>query len=260
MGKHDTALLKPIDKTVQCNRDTGFLKLIAIVTMLIDHLGARVFPQLRIMRYVGRLAFPIFAYCIALGCCYTRDIRKYALRVLGLAILVQPLYTTAMGHQLMGAFDWTHDFYRVDLLIRHYYFVHPCILFSLFLGIVLIGTLQRRWYIASAAVFAVIWYVQPYLDYNIYGIILMVLFWALIDRPVSLAVCVGMYMAWYGIPALRGRFQPWNIDRINTQFFAICALPLICIPTNTKIKIPKVVFYAFYPAHLLLIYLLTMPR
>ena len=59
--------------SVQLNRDTSLLKLIAMVTMLIDHAGKILFPQLSFMRVVGRLAFPLYAYCIAVGCVYTRN-------------------------------------------------------------------------------------------------------------------------------------------------------------------------------------------
>ena len=44
---------------IRLNTDTGFLKLIAIVTMLIDHMGAIFFPQYRVMRIIGRIAFPV---------------------------------------------------------------------------------------------------------------------------------------------------------------------------------------------------------
>ena len=41
------------------------LKMIAIVAMLIDHIGAVLFPQIEILRIIGRIAFPIFAETIA---------------------------------------------------------------------------------------------------------------------------------------------------------------------------------------------------
>ena len=260
MGKHVKAAAKPLSRSIGSNTDTGFLKLIAIATMLIDHLGARVFPQYHFLRVIGRLAFPIFAYCIAVGCCYTRNIFRYGLRVLGLAILVQPLYTTAMGHQAMRAFDWANNYYRLDLIIRHYYLVHPSILFSLFLGISLIATLKYKKYLLTGVVAAVIWYVQPSLDYNVYGIMLMVISWAFLERPATLALWLTGYTIWYGVPQLRTAFVPWEVTRVNTQFWAIMAVPLICIPTHTNIKVNKYVFYAFYPAHLILIYLLTMNK
>lgn len=53
---------------------SGFvLKLIAAVSMLIDHAGLLLFPEQDWMRLVGRLAMPIFAYCIAEGFLYTRS-------------------------------------------------------------------------------------------------------------------------------------------------------------------------------------------
>lgn len=44
------------------------LKLLAVVTMLIDHMGFTLFPHAVWMRAVGRLAFPIFCFLIAEGC------------------------------------------------------------------------------------------------------------------------------------------------------------------------------------------------
>ena len=48
------------------------LKMLALITMTIDHIGFIFFPQVWWLRAIGRLAFPIFAYMIAEGCRYTR--------------------------------------------------------------------------------------------------------------------------------------------------------------------------------------------
>ena len=53
------------------------LKLIAVITMTIDHIGLAFFPQQMLFRVIGRLAFPIYAYMIAEGCRYTRSMGKY---------------------------------------------------------------------------------------------------------------------------------------------------------------------------------------
>ena len=55
-------------KRVGLNNDTELIKLIAMITMLADHAGKMFFPQYYLFRIVGRLAFPIYAYCIAVGC------------------------------------------------------------------------------------------------------------------------------------------------------------------------------------------------
>ena len=78
------------------------LKLIALVTMTIDHVGMLLFPRLRILRYIGRIAFPIFAYMIAEGCHYTRNRRKYLLSMIFVAALCQVVYFFAMGSLYMS--------------------------------------------------------------------------------------------------------------------------------------------------------------
>ena len=50
------------------------LKIIACILMVVDHLGAILLPQYMILRVIGRLSYPIFAYFIAEGCRYTRNV------------------------------------------------------------------------------------------------------------------------------------------------------------------------------------------
>jgi hypothetical protein len=61
--------------------------MIAIVTMIIDHMGLFFFPQFIFLRLIGRLAFPLFAWLIANGAYHTRDINKYGLRLYFFALL-----------------------------------------------------------------------------------------------------------------------------------------------------------------------------
>jgi hypothetical protein len=65
------------------------LKIIACVFMVIDHIGVIILPDLLILRVLGRLSYPIFAYFLAEGCRYTRNKRKRFLLVLGLAVLCE---------------------------------------------------------------------------------------------------------------------------------------------------------------------------
>ena len=72
------------------------LKLIALVSMTCDHVGVQLFPKVLLLRIIGRLALPIFAYMIAEGCRYTRNRKKYLLRMASLAAVCQVVYFFAM--------------------------------------------------------------------------------------------------------------------------------------------------------------------
>lgn len=67
--------------------------------ILIDHTGAILFPQYRILRTIGRLAFPVFCYQLAVGYDKTSDVDKYLLRVLKFGFLAQVPYWF-LNHEL----------------------------------------------------------------------------------------------------------------------------------------------------------------
>ena len=72
------------------------LKLLALIAMTCDHVGLQLLPQFIILRIIGRLAAPLFAYMIAEGCRYTHDRGRYLGRLLGMAALCQIAYFAAM--------------------------------------------------------------------------------------------------------------------------------------------------------------------
>ncbi len=247
-------------KTVRLNTDTSFLKLIAILTMLVDHLGAVFFPQQEWMRIVGRLAFPIFAYCIAAGAAFTHSMPKYLGRMLIMAVIAQPIYVLAMGHaQLIPAAAFSAN--PVGACLSWYLdSLHTSnILFELSLGLALIWSLQSRTFVVTAALTCAAWYLSPFLrtSYGWQGIVMMVIFYALIDQPLSSFVWQAGFMAWWGFYSSAPAFSLTRPNMI-TQAWALLALPLIYIPMNTGIKLPKWVFYLFYPAHLAVIYALKL--
>lgn len=253
-------------RELRLNRDTNLLKIFACLTMFADHLGKMIFPgafvlapaveflpAMNIMRAVGRLAMPVFCYCIAVGGAYSRNVWKYALRLILLAVLVQPLYVAAMGHVDIGAFDWAANFYRVDLIYEHY-FGRLNILFSLFLGVMLLGSFRAKAYVLSALIAVVVWRYQGMLDYGWKAIGLIGLFYAFLNKPLASFAAVSLFMLNWAAPNLIQR----GMLASNTQIYAILSLPLIYLPLKRRVKLPKYLFYAFYPAHLLIIYLLLI--
>lgn len=102
------------------------LKIIACVTMLIDHVGATVVESQFFvtpfdgiyylyfaMRIIGRVAFPIYCFLLAEGAHYTHDPRRYALRLFVGALLSEPGFDFA----LFGGWTWEHQSVMVTLLL-----------------------------------------------------------------------------------------------------------------------------------------------
>ena len=68
------------------------LKFIAAISMVIDHIGYLIFPKVVILRIIGRLAFPIFAFMISEGAKYTKNRLRYLLTLSGFAAVIQVVY------------------------------------------------------------------------------------------------------------------------------------------------------------------------
>ena len=241
---------------VRLNTDTGLLKLVAMIAMLCDHAGKMLFPQYRIMRIIGRMAFPIYAYCLAVGCVYTKNPLRYLGRIVLLALVSQPIYAVSMGHSTpsMYALSFTEQPIRAALnFYIESWTKKPSILVALALGMLLIWTLRERKLVFTAALAVFIWLVQNKLDYGVKGIALMLLFYVFASRRWLSLPCVLAFMVWWGLQG--SGYNVFGV-RFSSQMFAIMSLPFIYLRTNTGIRLPKWLFYAFYPAHLVLILLL----
>ena len=65
------------------------LKIIACISMVFDHIGIIMFPEAMWLRAVGRLAYPLFAFCLAEGCYYTKDKIKHLIVIAMLGVAIQ---------------------------------------------------------------------------------------------------------------------------------------------------------------------------
>ena len=68
------------------------LKFLAAGFMLVDHIGAILFPEAMLLRIIGRPAMPLFAFAIAEGCRYTKNKTKHFFLLFALAMLCQIVY------------------------------------------------------------------------------------------------------------------------------------------------------------------------
>ena len=81
------------------------LKLIAALFMVIDHTGYMFFPMVIWIRKVGRIAFPVFAFFVAEGFFYTKDRRRYLLRMLLFAVISELPFDLAF----FGKWYWKYQ-------------------------------------------------------------------------------------------------------------------------------------------------------
>lgn len=219
---------------LKTNMDTSFLKLIAIISMLIDHVGSALFPDALWMRCVGRLAFPIFCYCLTVGLMYTHDIKRYLLRLGVFAVVSQPFYILAFH---------PHDFFAQ--------FTNWNIFFTLFISLVaMYGFKERKWWLFALALFVVCWW---NFDYSANGVLMMLIFYLCRNKP---ALGATLFFLFWAPCLLHGGDVALGAFSFDCQFFAVLAAPLIYLHTSVQPRIPKWFFYAFYPAHLAVIALI----
>ena len=120
---------------LRCARTGGIsadlLKLTAIITMLIDHIGAGILERLLIdgyvtdyalylkiyqldsvLRIIGRISFPIFCFLLAEGFLHTRSRRGYAFRLLVFALLSEIPFDLLFSGGFNG--NSQNVFYRIS--------------------------------------------------------------------------------------------------------------------------------------------------
>lgn len=231
---------------------SNMLRTIAVVLMLSDHIWATVMSFGNWMTYIGRMAFPIFAFQIAEGFVHTSNFKKYALRLLGFAVI------TEIPFNLFYSSRWFNPY-------------HQNVLFTLLLGLLAISVIDkaRKKLTVKTAALSVLWLllicvasVLGFVDYGFTGMITVVMFYLLRDFPFAwLAQLVAMVLI--NIVFFEGQVVPVEIFgkmfEIPTQGYAVFALIPIWLYGGRKGRSSKFMqygFYAFYPVHMLILYLI----
>ena len=210
------------------------LKIIAMVSMLIDHMGYILFPQYRWMRYVGRLAFPIFAFMIAEGCAHTRNRGKYLLRMAAFAAVVQVALYVTLGSLKQCCFV------TFSLSILTIYAVDTYRKNKGFFSTVLAGlTLAALVYVCVLLPYRLTGFK---VEYGILGVLLPVVIYMVPGKEGKVVAAAAMLVAMSG---------NWG----SFQWFGLLALPLLALYNGNRGKARmKYLFYIFYPAHLVILY------
>ncbi len=227
------------------------LKIIALLTMLIDHSG-EILGSLYIeggsipiivfvMRLLGRIAFPIYAFLVAEGCRHTRNIKKYMLRLFIFAIISE------IPFSLFVTKAWPIDMSSL------FYFGHRNVFYTLLLGVVAIFfrkiikekiCVQLPAELFSITLAGILAYFAALLntDYDAFGV-LLIYFLALTDKVYTrvLLLAVFAFLQYYPsfyfwsalLPALLIIFYNGELGKYSLKYF----------------------FYIIYPVHILILYI-----
>lgn len=224
----------------------GFcLKLIAVCTMLVDHMGATLFPFTPWLRCVGRVAFPIFCFLIAEGCVHTHDRRKYALRLLVFAVLSEVPFNLMLGGAL-------------------WYPYAQNVLWTLLAGAlvcwVMDWALRERTALsfvltvaAMAAAFVLLELAAT--DYGGWGMLLVAAFYGIHRAPYGTAAKMAAQAAALAV------FSIGVMGGVSIELWSLAALVPLWLYNGRRGFSNRGVqygFYAFYPVHILILSLIAL--
>lgn len=219
------------------------LHILAMLLMLCDHLQLTLLPELPILRCVGRLAFPLFAFMAVEGYLRTRSLKNYLLRLLMLALISEIPF---------------------DLLVSGsvFYPVHQNVIWTIVLGLCCIWAFENiaadRQRVLSAVVIiaslgaAII----ADVDYSSAGVLTLLAFYAFRGRTVRCRLLQLLSLGFINLVLLGGVELTFPY-----QALAVLSLPIIWLydgsqgPHNGFIKAAN---YLFYPAHMLMLALLAI--
>ncbi|MBR1772041.1 MAG: conjugal transfer protein TraX [Lachnospiraceae bacterium] len=235
----------------------GTLKVVAVITMFIDHFGLAILGRLlltgacgahrqeiyiiyRIMRDIGRNAFPIYAFLLAEGITYTHSKWRYLLRIGLLAFISEVPFDLAFKARILE-------------------FTYQNVFFTLFLGLLMLIGMQltlRKSFFAG----------HLWADRIVKGCLLLVICAA----AAGAATVLCCDYRWRGVLLIGVLYllRPWKQLQLMAgylvclvvlgEFWAFPAFLLLFFYRGKKGVSSKVFFYGFYPVHLGMLYLISV--
>lgn len=214
-----------------CSRT--FLKMTAILSMLCDHIAFVLVPADRftncyyIMRIIGRIAFPLFCFMLTEGFIHTHSRKNYIIRLALFAVISEIPFDLACSGTIA---DWSGQ----------------NVMWTLLIGFIVMYWLEKyennvlkRLLIVSAG--CILAYFMN-TDYSFFGVFIIAILYLCRENRIKSMLFMGILLFVQG----------------SVETFAIFSIPLILLynPEKSGIYVPKYFFYAFYPAHLLVLYII----
>ena len=243
------------------------LRIIACVCMLLDHIGycfAGRYPFLEPLRWIGRIAFPLYVFLIVNGFRHTSDRLRYALRLFLFALLSQVPFALMFHHgDIFGKLNvfftlliallvvWATDELRNRRRTKYLAFLPAVLVFALYY----FGWLSSD-YGARGLLLAMVFYLFE-------GKIILLFFGMLLSIYYTYPISLGFGL----LNLLRGRAfhfsapTAWQLK----QLFSLLSLVFIFLYNGKRGSLPKnpaagkaiqLGFYLFYPLHLLVLFFL----
>jgi len=210
------------------------IKLIAIITMIIDHMGLFFFPQLFWLRIIGRLSFPLFAWFIANGAYHTHNIKIYLFRLFLVSLLSQIPYLLA--NKLI---DPTYNELNV--------------LCTLFFGLVAIYCIQKE-SVTIGTIGTILCIIAAQLlqtDYGGFGVALVVVCYLFFNNFWKLVI------AQFFVFFAQFLFFQRDVGGM-VELFGLVSLIFISCYNNQPGPRTKYLFYLFYPLQYVVYYFLLL--
>lgn len=245
--------------------NANVLKLIAIVGMVLDHIGWVLFPDVVIFHFIGRITFPIFCYFITEGFLKTRNRKNYLLRILGIAILSQIPFLITFRLAFGEGFGGLNTIFNLAIGLMAIWLYDRAKFKGKFI-IIIVGALLGLILMT---------------DGDFYGVLMIFFFYKYHNEfkkmAVSITLLTCIYSLIFQVYAVLGTWlmgimpveeimqiitQPSYYESVLVdllmQLTGLLALPLIRFYNGEKGKNLKLLFYSFYPIHLIIIYVIKM--
>lgn len=211
--------------------DGTALKLIAVTAMILDHVGDNFFPDQIWMRIIGRMALPIFTFCIAEGFSHTKDRRRYLCRMGLFALLSEIPFDLVTSGKVL-------EFSHQNIMMTFFWAI---------LGLMIYEQVRNRRYgqILGAAVLLLFPVSSLFLglDYQILAVGLIILYYLLRNKAPLINNLAAM--AYHVL-----------LRNVGIYWFGVLGFVPVLLYNGKRGRGLKWFFYLFYPLHLLAIYIL----